>query len=123
MPGSIVFLTAKFVRVLIGWRWSVLAVFVTVLGATYFLSQRIPSSFLPVEDQGYFFVVIQLPDGASLQRTDAVAEKVRGILESTPGVDIDRSITGLNFPTTTAQANSAAEFGIVQPQIAPPPPT
>ena len=42
------------------------------------VSQRIPSTFLPVEDQGYFFVVIQLPDGASLQRTDAVAEKVRG---------------------------------------------
>src|SRR6266550_9190866 len=86
---------AKLVRVLIGWRWAVLAVFVGVLGATYFLSQRIPSSFLPVEDQGYFFVVIQLPDGASLQRTDAVAEKVRGILEGTPGVDIVGSISGL----------------------------
>src|SRR6266851_4871853 len=98
---------AKLVRVLIGWRWAVLAVFVGVLGATYFLSQRIPSSFLPVEDQGYFFVVIQLPDGASLQRTDAVAEKVRGILEGTPGVDIVGSISGLNFLTNAAQSNSA----------------
>src|ERR1700735_5005657 len=79
---------AKLVRVLIGWRWAVLTVFVAVLGATYFLSQRIPSSFLPVEDQGYFFVVIQLPDGAALQRTDAVAEKVRHVLEGTPGGDI-----------------------------------
>src|ERR1700691_362498 len=106
---------ANLVRVLIGWRWAVLSSFVVVLAATFFLSQRIPSSFLPVEDQGYFFVVIQLPDGASLQRTDAVAEKVRGILESTPGVDIVGSISGLNFLTNAAQSNSAVEFGILQP--------
>jgi hydrophobe/amphiphile efflux-1 (HAE1) family protein len=103
------------VRVLIGRRWAVLTLFVAVLGATYFLSQRIPSSFLPVEDQGYFFVVIQLPDGASLQRTDAVAEKVRGMLEGTPGVDIVGSISGLNFLTNAAQSNSAVEFGILKP--------
>ena len=82
---------------------------------TFLLSQRIPSSFLPVEDQGYFFVVIQLPDGASLQRTDAVAEKVRGVLEGTPGVDIVGSISGLNFLTNAAQSNSAVEFGILKP--------
>jgi multidrug efflux pump subunit AcrB len=39
-----------------------------------------PRGFLPVEDQGYFFAVIQLPDGTSLQRTDVVAGKVREIL-------------------------------------------
>ena len=44
--------------------------------------QRVPSTFLPVEDQGYFFVVVQLPDGASLERTDAVAKQVRDILEA-----------------------------------------
>src|ERR1700727_593318 len=75
---------ANMVRRLIGLRWAILTLFVIVLGATYWLSQRIPSSFLPVEDQGYFFVVIQLPDGASLQRTDAVAERVRAVLRSTP---------------------------------------
>ncbi len=63
------------------------------LGATYFVSTRIPSTFLPVEDQGYFFVVIQLPDGASLERTDAVAKQVREILQKTPGVDIVGSIS------------------------------
>ena len=49
--------------------------------APYGLSRTIPSTFLPVEDQGYFFVVIQLPDGASLERTDAVAKQVRDILQ------------------------------------------
>ena len=42
-----------------------------------------PRTFLPVEDQGYFFVVIQGPDGASLERTDAVAQQVRDVLQKT----------------------------------------
>ncbi len=103
------------VRGLVRLRWAMLTLFAIVLGATYYLSQRIPSSFLPVEDQGYFFVVIQLPDGASLQRTDEVADKVRRILQDTPGVDIVGSITGLNFLTNAAQSNSAVEFAILKP--------
>ncbi|TIM18813.1 MAG: efflux RND transporter permease subunit, partial [Mesorhizobium sp.] len=67
------------------------------------------------EDQGYFFVVIQLPDGASLERTDAVARKARAILQNTPGVDIVGSISGLNFLTNAAQSNSAVEFAILKP--------
>jgi HAE1 family hydrophobic/amphiphilic exporter-1 len=106
---------AETVRGLIRMRWAILGLFVVVLGATYYLSQRIPSSFLPVEDQGYFFVVVQLPDGSSLQRTDEVAEKVRQVLQSTPGVDIVGSITGLNFLTNAAQSNSAVEFAILKP--------
>jgi multidrug efflux pump subunit AcrB len=77
----------------------VVGAFAAALAATYGLSTRIPSTFLPVENQGYFFVVIQLPDGASLERTDAVAKKARDILQATPGVDIVGSISGLNFLT------------------------
>ena len=58
------------------------------MAATYALSLRLSSTFLPVEDQGYFLVIVQLPDGASLQRTDAVAQQVRGMLQNTPGVEI-----------------------------------
>ncbi len=75
----------------------------------------IPSTFLPVEDQGYFFVVVQVPDGASLERTDAVAKKVRDILQATPGVEIAGFISGLNFLTNAAQSNSAVEFAILKP--------
>ncbi len=103
------------VRALVRARWAVMGLFVAALGATFFLAQRIPSTFLPVEDQGYFFVVIQLPDGASLERTDAVAKQVREILQRTPGVDIVGSISGLNFLTNAAQSNSAVEFAILKP--------
>jgi hydrophobe/amphiphile efflux-1 (HAE1) family protein len=85
------------------------------IGATYLVSLRIPSTFLPVEDQGYFFVVLQLPDGASLRRTDETAKKVQAVLEATPGVDIVGVITGLNFLTGAAQSNSAVEFAILKP--------
>ena len=106
---------ANSIRSLVRWRVTVLTLFVVTLGATYLISTRIPSTFLPVEDQGYFFVVIQLPDGASLERTDAVAKQVREILKSTPGVDIVGSISGLNFLTNAAQSNSAVEFAILKP--------
>src|SRR4029078_10287601 len=56
-----------------------------------------------------------LPDGASLERTDAVAKQVRDILKSTPGVDIVGSISGLNFLTQAAHATSACEFAILKP--------
>jgi len=113
--GRLSRLYARGVRRFIGLRWALLAVFVLGLGVTYALWQRIPSTFLPVEDQGYFFVVVQLPDGASLQRTDAVAKQVRDILQRTPGVDIVGSISGLNFLTNAAQSNSAVEFAILKP--------
>jgi hydrophobe/amphiphile efflux-1 (HAE1) family protein len=103
------------VRILIRLRWIMLGLFAAGLVATYFVWQRLPSTFLPVEDQGYFFVVIQLPDGASLERTDAVAKKARDILQNMPGVDIVGSISGLNFLTNAAQSNSAVEFAILKP--------
>jgi HAE1 family hydrophobic/amphiphilic exporter-1 len=60
-----------------------LAAFAT--GAFVF-AKRIPTSFLPDEDQGFFYVNVQLPDAASLQRTDAVCQKIEAILGQTPGV-------------------------------------
>lgn len=106
---------ARLVHFLIRIRWVMLMLFAGILAATYFIAQRVPSTFLPVEDQGYFFVVVQLPDGSSLERTDEVAKKVRDILEATPGVDIVGSISGLNFLTNAAQSNSAVEFAILKP--------
>ena len=88
------------VRVLIRLRWAMLALFVA--GARRDLSasrMRIPSTFLPVEDQGYFFVVIQLPDGASLERTDAVAKQVRDILKRRPAsISSARSAASTSSP-------------------------
>jgi HAE1 family hydrophobic/amphiphilic exporter-1 len=61
------------------------------------ISQRIPSSFLPVEDQGYLFMHMQLPTGASLERTEAAAQKVEQVLAHTPGVKYTTSILGFSL--------------------------
>src|SRR5690349_14024813 len=59
--------------------------------------KAIPGSFLPEEDQGYFFAQVILPDSASLQRTDAVMKQCEEILKNTPGVEYYSTVTGLNF--------------------------
>jgi HAE1 family hydrophobic/amphiphilic exporter-1 len=106
---------ADSVRHLIRFRWVALAVFAVGLGVTYLLYSTIPSTFLPTEDLGYFFVIMQLPNGASLQRTEAVVEKTRKILQAAPGVDSVLSISGLNFITRATTSNSAAQFVILKP--------
>ena len=111
MSHAYAWLIGGFIR----FRWVLMAIFALGLFGTYALWTRLPSTFLPVEDQGYFFVVIQGPDGAALERTDAVAEQVRDILQNTPGVQTVGSISGLNFLTNAAQSNSAVEFAILKP--------
>ncbi len=106
---------ARTVRVFTRFAWALVVVFFAICGGAYALSTHLASTFLPVEDQGYFFVVVQLPDGASLERTDAVAKQVRDILQATPGVDIAGFISGLNFLTNAAQSNSAVEFAVLKP--------
>ena len=106
---------AALVRVLIYFRWPVLILFAVGLGATWWVSTRLSSTFLPVEDQGYFFAIIQTPDGASLERTEAVAQKARAAIESLPGIEIVGGINGLNFLTSAQQSNSAVMFAILKP--------
>ncbi len=104
---------ANGIRRVIGARWAALALFAAGLVLTYGIYSRIPAGFLPVEDQGYLFAVIQLPDGASLQRTEAVAEKVRTILAAQDGVMDVIPVTGTNFLTGANQSNSAVEFALL----------
>jgi HAE1 family hydrophobic/amphiphilic exporter-1 len=81
-----------------------LAVFAA--GAAFFAA-RVPSSFLPDEDQGYLFINLQLPDAASLQRTDRAARDVEKILADTPGVKYTTSVIGfslLSFVRTSYNA-------------------
>jgi len=109
---------ADSVRHLIDARWIALFLFACGLAVTYLLYATIPSAFLPTEDSGYFYVITQLPNGASLARTEAVIAKTRKILEATPGVESVLSISGLNFITRATTSSSAAEFVILKPWAA-----
>ncbi len=96
-------------------RYLVLALFVVTLGATYWIWSRTPSTFCQWKTKATSSWSSQLPDGASLERTNAVAEQVRDILEKTPGIETVGAISGLNFLTSGAQSNSAVEFAILKP--------
>jgi hydrophobic/amphiphilic exporter-1 (mainly G- bacteria), HAE1 family len=73
---------------------AILAAFALFAG---FLGKKLPSSFVPDEDQGYFFLQVQLPDAASLQRTDAVCRKVEKILNGTKGVHAYSTVGGFSL--------------------------
>jgi HAE1 family hydrophobic/amphiphilic exporter-1 len=80
-------------------RKSVVALILLVAfaaGAGFFGS-KIPSSFLPDEDQGYLYINLQLPNAASLQRTDEVARKIEDALAKTPGVKYTTSVIGFSL--------------------------
>lgn len=66
-------------------------------GGAGLAGSRVPGSFLPEEDQGYFFAQVLLPDAASLQRTDEAMRVAEKILIETPGVEHVTAINGFNF--------------------------
>jgi hydrophobe/amphiphile efflux-1 (HAE1) family protein len=106
---------ARAIRQVIDMRRWALALFAGVLVVTYGLYSRIPAGFLPDEDRGYFFAVIQLPAGASLQRTEQVAKKVQKILAAQDGVQDVIPVSGTNFLTGANQSSTAVAFAILKP--------
>jgi HAE1 family hydrophobic/amphiphilic exporter-1 len=78
--------------------------------AAYFIGRRLPSSFLPEEDQGYVYVNLQLPNASSLQRTGEVARKVEQIAMSTPGVKTITSVVGFSLLSTVYNTYSGFFF-------------
>jgi HAE1 family hydrophobic/amphiphilic exporter-1 len=81
--------------------------------AAGFFAQRVPTSFLPEEDQGYAYVSVQLPNGASLERTRAVVADVEKTIMNTPGVEYSTCFVGfslLSFVRTTYNATFFVNF-------------
>ena len=62
-----------------------------------FSGEKLPSGFLPQEDQGYLFLNLQLPSAASIQRTNAACEKIEKILSETPGIESYNTIVGFSL--------------------------
>ena len=77
------------------------------LAAAAFLFSKTPQSFLPDEDQGAIFAALRLPEGASVNRTEAVVKQVEDIVRPIPGVEGVLSVVGLNFIDYVAASNQA----------------
>jgi HAE1 family hydrophobic/amphiphilic exporter-1 len=87
-----------------------LAMLVVFGAAGGFFSSKVPSSFLPDEDQGYLYVNLQLPSAASFQRTDEVARKIESVLAQTPGVQHATSIVGFSLLSLVRTSYNAFFF-------------
>lgn len=74
-----------------------------------------PTGFVPEEDQGYMICNVQLPDGASLQRTQVVMERVSKIVEATPGVRYNISASGYSILDGTAGSNVGFNVVVFEP--------
>ena len=101
---------ARVVGVLARRRVIMLAIYVGLIGGTVWLVQRTPTGFIPTLDQGYAIVVIQLPDGAALSRTDDVVQRASKIIRETPGVQDAVAFAGFSGATFTNASNAAAIF-------------
>ncbi|MGO4676482.1 efflux RND transporter permease subunit [Bosea sp. 2YAB26] len=90
-------------------RFSVMGLVLVAIAAVGIggLSKFTPTGFLPEDDQGAFFVVVQLPDGAAVGRTSAVVQQAEEILKGEATVADYTSVVGLNFIDNYSQANSA----------------
>jgi multidrug efflux pump len=92
-----------------------LAVYAALLAATILLFRSVPTGFIPAQDQGYLITVIQLPDGASLERTDAVTRQAAEIALGVEGVTYAVEFVGFSGATRANAANAAAIFIGLEP--------
>ncbi|MEA3041497.1 MAG: hypothetical protein QOC65_986, partial [Sphingomonadales bacterium] len=106
---------ARSVDVLVRRKFLVLPVYAGLIAATVWIAGQVPRGFIPTLDQGYGIVVIQLPDGASLSRTDEVVQRASKIMMETPGVQDAVAFAGFSGATFTNASNAAAIFARFRP--------
>jgi HAE1 family hydrophobic/amphiphilic exporter-1 len=86
-------------------------VFIIILtAAAGFFGKLVPGGFIPAEDMGYFFVNMQLPDAASLQRSDVVSKKIESILNEFPEIEYITNATGFSMLSGSMATNTGFMF-------------
>ena len=94
---------------------SVVIALLIVAAGLYGLS-RVASGFIPIEDQGYLVVAVQLPDGASLERTQRAMDEVGAIARKTPGVDQVVTVAGISpLDNSASLANAGVAYVTLKP--------
>jgi hydrophobe/amphiphile efflux-1 (HAE1) family protein len=88
----------------------VAVIYVALIGIAGFEFARVPTGFIPEQDQGYLITVLQLPPGASLGRTEQVVKRAIDIILKTPGIEHVAPFAGLDATTFTVASNSGTIF-------------
>ena len=92
-----------------------LAFLVLFSAVALFFGQKLPTSFLPDEDQGFFYINLQLPNAASIQRTDEISRKIEAILAQTPGVEYTTAVAGFSLLSGVQSSYSGFFFVALNP--------
>lgn len=85
-------------------------ILVAAVAGIVFLGEKVPGGFIPDEDKGYFFIAAELPDAASLQRSQAVGKKIEAILGELEGIDSYLNVTGFSVISNVSSPNSVTFF-------------
>jgi hydrophobic/amphiphilic exporter-1 (mainly G- bacteria), HAE1 family len=100
---------------LIHHSWESLLLLAGVAALALFIGSKVPSSFLPEEDQGYMYVNVQLPNAASLPRTSEFCKRVEEVLSKTPGVRYYTTVLGFSLLSQAQTTYNALFFVTLQP--------
>jgi HAE1 family hydrophobic/amphiphilic exporter-1 len=93
---------------------SVMVALILIAIGGYGLS-RVPTGFIPIEDQGYLLAAVQLPDGAALDRTQRVMDQVQEIASKTPGVEQIMTIAGISaLDSSSSLANAGVAYLVLK---------
>ena len=104
---------AGLMRRLVGFAGPVVIAALTIIALTIYGFSRIPTGFIPVEDQGYMLATVQLPDGASISRTQKLLDHVSNVVRKVPGVDQVITIAGVSALDNNASLSSAGVAYII----------
>ena len=102
-------LTGKYVAVLkriVNRRWLTFGVLLAFCAGIFYTSEILPSGFIPSEDQGTIYAIIQTPPGATLERTNQVSQKLQKICEEVEGVESVSSLAGYEIMTEGRGSNA-----------------
>ncbi|MEO2073330.1 MAG: efflux RND transporter permease subunit [Zunongwangia sp.] len=102
-------LTGKYVGILkrmVSRRWLTFGILVAFCAGIYLESQVLPSGFVPSEDQGTIYAIIQTPPGATLERTNEVSRKLQSICEEVEGIESVSSLAGYEIMTEGRGSNA-----------------
>jgi hydrophobe/amphiphile efflux-1 (HAE1) family protein len=108
--GSVSERYAQGVRRITAMRIAVLVVFLGLLGLTYWLFYKVPNGFIPAQDKQYLVGIVQLPDAASLDRTEEIVRQISKVALTVPGVAHSLGFSGLSVQGFVNLSNAAVVF-------------
>ncbi len=103
------------VQRVIGRKALMMVIYLALVGVTYGLFKAVPSGFVPAQDKQYLIGFAQLPDGATLDRTDEVIRRMGEIMKKNPNIEGTLSFPGLSINGFTNSSNSGIAFAMLKP--------